>query len=460
MVQHRQAQKLNAIAFPPVFACLVAFGWPVDLQAAGDDELTTKPAVDLVLQPGIVEQIPPPWRDRWQLFDWLDAPSKFRAAASFSAVWNDNVLLSETAPVEDFVWDTNLAIWFESSEPSELQRNYLKFGYDPQILTYTDLAELDAVNHRWFARYFYRGSRLNARIDHRDADYSDASLSGDRGFTPASALEADTVSEGDPDTTQQDLNDTARDLGRLVQGTRQSTSAFAAIDMSNTTLFRPSASRRFQDIELGDGETGEFEEWWIEGIAYREFSRRLRLGLGPRFGWADFSRVNSQNYWQGLAHLRFRYSPKLQVDGSVGVDYRQYGARAGHQTTPLFLTRLTWSPSKHTALSFEGFQRARATFGGDVSTDLGTRLALNQNLFHGLNYSLRLGYISSEFASGSATAAEVQRDSDFIFVRNALEYRLSERGLFTIFHELRDNSSNRGLDYTQALAGVSLGFEF
>lgn len=416
---------------------------------------------DPVVQPGIVEAIPPPWTGATRPFDALDpfsfgSPSPFHAAIAVSASWNDNVLIFQKPPLEDFLWDTTVSVWFESSPLKDGRRHYVKFGYEPRILRYDELESLDTVNHQWFSRYLYRGNRIWTGVTHRDAEFSGETSALDSAIaaTDVQSTVADTL---EAEAEQQDLTEAERDFARRVEGYRQTTNAFATLSFSDEAMFRVAAMRNYRTFE--GLAANEVEEWWLEGLFYRQLTSKLRLGAGPRFGLLDLSDAPNQNYQQALGRFFFTPSDKVRIDGHAGADFREFGEPAGSETTPIFSARLTWMPSESTELSIEGFQQARGSFLGDAITATGARWGARQRLFRDFEYSLLGGFVVSDYEPAAA-GVRSPREDEYLFLRNAFAYRLGEMGDVSVFHEYRENTSSADADFERNLSGVSLTFEF
>ena len=449
---------LSASADRLALVCLIAFA-PFPALWANPDQVHQGGGRlgEMVVQPGIVEEIAPPWENRWSLFDGSHRPFPISAAASVNAIWNDNVLLFRQPVTADFLWDATVAAWYESSPLEDERRHYLRIGYDPQFLRYHRLNYLDGVNQRWDGRYLFRGSRFSAGASHRFAEFSGESRAVETGIN-AAELPGEDPSTGESNLEEQDLTEAERDLGRRLQGHRERTSAFAMIELSDKTSLRPAVMRHYQTVD-GVTATG-YEEWWGEATGYYRIDDKLRLGLRTRGGRVEFDAGSEQTYLRIESLARWLPSSKFKIETSAGADVRDISVTGSTETTPLFLARFVWLPSRRTTIYIEGSQNARASILENATTYTGVKAGLRQQFLRNFEYSLRGGYVRTEFSNSAESATEQQRQDDYLFLRNSLGYQCERWGEIALFHEFRENNSNRSQNYERNLTGISLGFEF
>ena len=142
-----------------------------------------------------------------------------------------------------------------------------------------------------------------------------------------------------------------------------------------------------------------------------------------------------------------------------GVEFRDIarGSEVNDFDSPVFNLGVDWSATELTKISLDVFQNGYSTVDGDGVRRTGIRGEIRKRFAKRFAYTLGGGVEHVRFDSFRGSAAD--REEDYFFVRNALEWRW-KWGTIGCFHEFRRNDSTTGSDFRRNQAGIGVRFEF
>lgn len=389
-------------------------------------------AADPVLQPGIVREI----TDR--PFSFFEPPSPVRVGFEIEGHYNDNVFIaSPGAEQGDFVLEIIPEVIFESSEPSDGKRYYLTFGYDPQVLRYLDFSSLDAYNHRGYIQWRVNGNRVDAAFFHRSAQYSGTQ----QGILAGVNLAVDA------------------DVGRRTAGDRHLTQFTTDVEVGDRTVLESRLQRFEQSIISLRPLNSEWQ--FADFNLVHQVAPKTEMGVGTALGQIEFEDSPETSYQQAVGVIRYSPSENLAIDLRGGADFRQFGGLVGgeDQNTPIVTARFVWTPRDATLVALNLFREVTYSVEGDSIVRTGGRGTLRQRLGGKVYYSLVGGYELRDYHS-TVRGRVTDREDDYAFLYNRLDYEMSDRRSVGLFHECSRNVSNTATSFNQNLVGVwfSIGF--
>ena len=364
--------------------------------------------------------------------------SPLRPEFTIEGYSNDNVFIGDDIQQDDFVWELVPEIIFESSRPEELRAHFFSFGYDPEILRYSKFTSLDALSHRGFARYQFRGNRFKTNLFYRSAEFSGT-------FREAEDALFDSV----------DL-----DVGRqaLQGGLRQLTRIENEVDLSGKSIIETTAFLR--SIEFESGSISPSEEWFASFFLMHQIAPKTELGVGPGFGEFLINSAPNHQIWNGLMQLRHAFSPKTGFQFIGGVDIREFETAAPTSSLETFIydAGVDWEPTSFTKFSLSGYQRVNASVNGQSVFREGIAITLKQKVAKRWNYLLRSGLETKQYQD--PVNVVFSRLDDYHYITNRIEYKIGEHSLVGLFHEYRLNESDLGNSFARNQAGISFSHKF
>ena len=337
--------------------------------------------------------------------------------------YDDNIFLSPTEQVEDYIYAISPSIQIGLGDASERQSSYLLINYDPTALFFQNSPEENDVDQDISTTIAYRtgktGITARARFQTLSGSLQDLGDRADRSVTTAS-------------------------LG-FSYGWGRKISVDTTLDYENTDF------QDFLDTTTYSGEVA---------VTYKA-TQKTSFGIGGRVGRVETSDgIADQDFSQAFISVTTNPRAKLSFRGRAGADLRQ--TPAGDRVTPIFALGATYKPRERTTISLDGIRDVQIS-SADEGTDF-TRtslvLSLEQEVGRRWAFGLDLGYEENTY---DAVAANVTTDriDELYFIRPSASYAFRENLSGSIFYTYRDNSSTEASQtFTNNQAGIELGYEF
>jgi hypothetical protein len=329
----------------------------------------------------------------------------FFPRAYASVFYDDNIFIRETDKVDDLVWALRPGITVTSSDMTTNGGKSLTISYDPSFLIYTDQTDRSTINHA-------------------------AALSASLAFTKLSLGLSQTVSSAtDP------VVEAGTRADRLALGTAL-TSRYAFGE-------KLSAEMNF-GLDITDY-PDRYNSWdWSnrDWLNY-QYSSRLNVGVGLTLGYIDMEDFPDQNYEDLLLRAIYSASEKLDVNASVGLDWRQYRSGVDDTLAPVWDVAAVYRPRERTSLSLGLFQRysSSAFYGNQNNLSTGVNVGVRQEFLTRYVLSVTARYYHSDYEA-TVGGAGTRGTDDVFLVRPQFEVQLKERWTAGVFYEFSHNASD------------------
>jgi hypothetical protein len=330
-----------------------------------------------------------------------------RASARMSGYYDSNIYLGDDDKTDDFVWELNPSIGYESNDPTAGFPYYLLVMYDPTLVFFTKHDEENSVDHAGEILFRHQGAKMDLMANHRSFQASGAS----------------------------------RDVGNRAERTVHDTTVSGDYQATGKVRLETSLRQTLSNYERQNDK----KHWSGEFYALYEVAPKVDLGLGTRIGWMNMENSPDQRYQQALGRAVYRPTEKLVFDLAGGVDYRQYqGAEArGDKITPAFSLEGSWFPLENTSLSLRGYRGIEGSTSITASNYIATGVesVLRQKVMDRFHYNLSGGYENADYYSTRRDNGNDRADNYF-FVRNSLDYEFNQWVSAEIYHRYENNDSN------------------
>ncbi len=358
-----------------------------------------------ILQDGIVEEVSASDLEFYGLSQ--DERYPIEASVRVRSYYDSNVFLRNNNKIDDFMWEVQPSIAYENTRNPGDAANYFTIGYDPTFIFFSTLSGQDSINHSGFAKYVYTSDKGNVTFSHRSAQADGANA----------------------------------DIGQRVNRLTHTSIISGEYQATGKILLQASGKQ-----SLGYYETlRDLHQWSVDGFALYEVLPKVKLGLGTEIGWVDIAGSPNQTYQQGLVKLVYDPSSKLQVVAKGGADFRQYQNPLGadDRVTPAMSLGFNWTPFDSTTVSVNGYRNISASNSVAASNYVATgfRASVKQRLIQKIHYTLGGGYENSDYRS-TLRGGTNNRDDDYYFITNSLDYDFYKHGSVKLFHKYEDNSSS------------------
>jgi hypothetical protein len=332
--------------------------------------------------------------------------------------YNDNIFLSETDRVSDFIWTATGGFVFELGDFRNHDENYLGVRWLGQPVIYTENSEQNAFNQFASITLQYRFTRMVARWD---TNYS---------FVKGPNREVNTIT-----TTQQFWNSLAF--------------AYDYSEKTQLTLTLYQSTMLTEDFQ----DNNQYEV--RAGINYQIFPK-MRVGGEGSIGVLDSTDTPLQ-YFQAL-RLQIAYLPteKLTFSFNGGLQFIEFKGTDVVKVEPVFSLGVSYQPFPATSIGLMGFRNVRGSSlePGQDYVATGFELSVQQRFLQKLVAALNLGYENDSYF-GTTPETPTERVDDYVYVRPRLTYAFVDWFSASIFYEYRQTASNQsGVSFYNNRAGL------
>ena len=346
----------------------------------------------------------------------------FFPRARASVAYDDNVFLDENDRVDDVVWGLRPGITIISSDLSTNGGKALTLTYDPNFLIYTDESDRSSINHS-------------------------AAISASLAFTKLSLGLSQTVS-----STEYPVVEAGTLTDRLELGTMLNARYAFGEKLSADVGFG------LDIVDYAD-RYGSWD-WSNRNWVNYQYSERLGVGVGLVLGYIDMEGSADQNYEDLLVRAIFHAAEKLQLNATVGLDWRQYRSGVDDTLAPIWDVAAVYRPQERTALSFGLYQRyySSAYYGDQNYLSTGVNVGVRHEFLTRYVFSINARYYRSDYEATVVGAAPRATD-EVVAVRPELSVRLKERWTAGIFYEFSRNTSD-DRPYTRNYVGLQTAWAY
>ena len=373
-------------------------------------------------------------------------PKKFQYAARLGlrAVYDDNIFLRTANRVSDFYFAIEPGFTLGYGDIVGSDQNFIRLDYAPSVILYADHSDANAFQHiiRLDGQYHFR--RLTVTLSEEIQILNGTNFNTTGGLNPNSVPAVNL------------------DAGANTSVTTFNTRANFSYDLTGKTFLSGGlqhTSNQYENNLIGSDS--------IQGNLYLNFtySPKLTVGLG---GTAGYNRVDSsspnQTFQQINARATYQATGKISLEGSVGVEFRQFSgdARGSVYISPVYEISASYQPFDGTTISLSGNRRTEnsAVFAGQDYASTNISLNARQRFFQRLYLSFSIGYQNLSYFSTIDTG-NASRDDDYVYLQPALDLTLTRYWTLGAYYLHRENETSAaafGFDDNQYGLRTSLTF--
>jgi hypothetical protein len=357
--------------------------------------------------------------------------------------YDDNITLASSARLDDWVWRIMPGALFGVGEFRGDKGTYVSLDYTLGGNIYTDHNEFNAVDHHVIASGGWKLSKLTL------------------GLSQSYTIE----------------NGKQIEAGGFVEQESFVTLLTSKYDLSEKTSVELNGRQSIihsEEKRIGEPnpELVSINEWVTEAWGNYKVTEKVTAGVGATLGFRDtqshetpipdFVDSPSQVFEQILARGLYHMSEKVDLMGSVGLQFSQF--QGGDDKGPDFVFNLagSWHPLENTYATLEAFRHDVPSYiyNGRNYTVTGFRASVKQLLLEKYTASLATGYEYSDYTE-TADANVIDRTDDYYWIRPGFDYTINERWMVGIFYQFRTkSSSDPNFDYHNNQAGLYSNYRF
>jgi hypothetical protein len=381
-------------------------------------------------------------------------PFDIQPRITTGVTYDDNIFILSTNPESDLIWSLQPAFLAVAGDRLAIE-DYRRAYHD--VVRYSPDTFIITESETWPGRTLMvdYGPKFNWFTQHAENDSIDEFLTVNAlwpmgkmilGLRQEYVLQNTTIIEAGRRSWQQTIP-TA-----LMAGYQFSDKTTAEVNLSHNSV-------SYEQQGLAD-----YSDWnWDNWLNY-QYNPVLNMSLGANLGILDVSSQPHQTYETPAVRARYRYGTRVILDGSAGVQMRQYGAGVADTLEPVFSLTAYYQASENSTFHLTGFRRElpSVTSGYDyIST--GVSLGFQQQFGDRYFASLAMTYYSFDYRATSpdlVIAEQARRVDNFIEVRPAFEVRFTRNLVGSLFYLFRTVQSAQWDGWTDNQVGTRVTWTF
>jgi len=204
-------------------------------------------------------------------------------------------------------------------------------------------------------------------------------------------------------------------------------------------------------------------EWANENWLNLRTFARITTGLGLTFGYLDADQFPGQTYEQVLVRALYDLTGRIDLNASVGGEWRQYGGGGGGGFQPVFSLGASYWPLDRTMITVDGHRRNQnsAFIVGQNYVSTGLGISVRQQIGDRFFLTLATSYLNAEY---EATRAGIiaSRSDNYYLLRPSVDVRLGEHWTVGAFYQYRKNDSKGtgALGFANNQLGLQTAYSF
>ena len=330
-------------------------------------------------------------------------------ALTLNGMYDDNIYLDSSNPVADFIWRIAPSIAYQTSAPGDNLPQWASIAFTPTFIFYTNNTSSNSIDYNAVASYRLILKKLVINV--------------------AQSFER--------------LNDpTVEANGQNVNRNLYTTTAGAQYDYSDKLQFNMNFTQSISDYE--DPDFSNANQWVLDTFFLYNILPKVKLGIGPTFGFLTYENEPSQAYQQLLLRLNYEMTGKISLNASGGVEFREFEGNAVPMTVNgVFRIGAEYRPFDSTTASLSAYRQITPSYvqGGQNVTMTGVDLSVRQRFF--LRYFVTVsGGIENDHYTDASADADANRDDYYWYSRVALDYAVSTWFSVGATYTHRQNISN------------------
>jgi hypothetical protein len=422
----------------PWLACSILFGGnQMSAQQPADNGSKTISADTTVVTPdptaeesASVEELDATVEDPRSLLTF--GPFDLRPAASYKFVYNDNINLSETNAIADYIHSISPSLFVGLGGYSQTNSRgiyltgtgYASLRYTPTFIFFTENDENNTIDHR----AVIMGGKVFERL----------SLFGNHVFEVTSEPVVDTIGR-----LQRQINSTILGLNYILTG---------------STTWDSHIQQVLSDFES----RVDTADWsainWLNYI----YSPKLDFGLGVVGGYSDVDGFPNSYYEQGQLRIRYRPTRKLSVHLNGGMEARQFqGNNAAEDLyRPIFGAQIRYEPTRATQFALGARKEVRPSnvFGDLVADQTTVEISFQQRFLQRIYFNLNVGYSTANYEP-AVVGANSDTGYDHFNIRPNITYAMRKNWKFSVFHTYQQGKGSGFVaDFENNQLGVQVDY--
>lgn len=368
--------------------------------------------------------------------------------ASATAMYDDNLLISHDKALSDLVLTLTPGLTLVAGDVSTYLPGPVTLDQVRWLLSYSP--EEDSNKPQRFVGVDYTPA-LNYFADHdhfNNVDHT-AALSMGYAFSRLSlGLDQDFTRLAEKDS----------DVGDRITLSTYETRLRSRYDINERTSVEVNG-RYFQN-GYQDSRFHPYQEVRNEDWLNRQVGTWLKLSVGAAFGFVYPEISPSQTYQQALLRGLYLVTGKLELRPSVGVEFREYGARGSDTVDPVFSLAAVYRPLETTTVTLEAHRRDQPSVDGNYNYQtLGFSTGIRQRVMERFYPGLTLGYDNADYVV--LKPGVDPRSNNFFSARVSLDYQPNPHwtaGLFYVYRRVDANISQ--YTYANNMVGAQISWQF
>ena len=372
-------------------------------------------------------------------------PKKFQYAfrLNIRGVYDDNIFLIQGQRVGDYYLAIEPGLTLGYGDIVGESRNYVQFDYAPSFFLYADHSSANATQHLMRLNGAYRIGHLNLGLE------QDIQLL--EGTNPLNIASIGTVNTG-PGVNL--------DTGGGTKENIYTTRGTFSYDLTGKTFLSGAMYySRYDYPALIGSQT-------ISGNIFinYNYSPKLIIGIGGTGGYNSVQGSSSDQTFEQLnTTVTYQATGKVSLNGSVGVEFRQFGdSSGGTYVSPVYDLSASYQPFDGTTISLNGSlhtQNSAVLAAQDYSlTDI--TLSIRQRLLRRFYLGLTTGYQHSNYFSTS-NGVDASRVDNYYFFQPAIDVTITRYWTAGFYYLHRKGDSSQDFfSFTNNQYGIRTSLTF
>jgi hypothetical protein len=401
---------------------VMALSLPVGLKA---DTSTAAPALEAPTGTA-TGQTSAATQDKSGPFDWTDSRLPIHFTLDFTTYYDDNIFISPVK-TSDQVFHISPGVNYAYGQEGESD-NYLSLKYVPTIIEYYTNSQQDAVDQYADMTYEHNFKKLKLTLD-QNYIYS---------------------------------NQTSIQAGTIVVSSAYNTNLKADYNYSDKVSIEAYFNQNLSYYN-NPGYNNIYE--WSGGAYFLyQITPKFSMGVGPSVGTDQITNgVPSQTWEQGLVHLTYSATEKINLTASFGGEVRQFDATGVQdQVTGVFNLGAYWTPFEGTALTLNGYRHNNPSYAvtGTNYTATGVSAGIRQSFLTKFDLGLNGGYENDAYTAAN-TGITGARNDNYYFIHPYVEWHPKDWCSATLYYQYSANDSNLSfISFNDNQVGITLSLNY
>lgn len=416
---HRAALACSVLA-------VLALPGTIAAQLLTDPALATPPPNENIparTEPAVTEPPPPPITQDARAVSPDVRRLHYQLKLDIRSAYDDNIGLSQNNKIGGFYVRIDPAIIISFGDVGSSSANFLRFGYEPDIVFFFDHSEFDAFQNVVHLEGQSNFGRLTL------------GLSEEAQFLNGTDVNQSTSTGGF-------VNGVNLDVRGQPNVNFFNTQATGSYDFTGKTSLSGNVQwsvSDYSDFLSSQTVTGNL----FVNYAY---GPKLNVGVGGSIGreFVD-PPTPDQTFEQINVRASYVLTGKLDAGGSVGVEFRQSDAGSGSYVSPVFGLDLTYTPFDGSAFTLSGSRKiaSSASLAGQDFTSTQLTASFRQRLLERFFLSLTVGYQNQQYF-GASSLSDSNRDDNYYFIQPAIDVKITRFWYVGGYYLHRQNDSSVG----------------